>query len=342
MRFVDQATIVAIAGDGGHGSRHFRREKNVPLGGPDGGDGGRGGDVVVRATQRARSLLDFHFNRIHRAHPGKPGAESRKTGRSADALVLDVPPGTVIYDADTDEVLADLVAEGDEAVVAEGGNGGWGNVHFKSATRQAPDRANSGLDGERRSLRLELKLLADVALVGLPNAGKSSLIRKISASKAEVGDYPFTTLVPNLGVVRHRHATFTVADVPGLIEGASDGLGLGAQFLRHVERCGALVYMLAADDEQPPAEQWRILRGELANHAADLLERPAVVVLSKADVLGPQLAELLAATRAAVGPDVHPLSSVSGEGVPALLDLLLPHVPGSTPAPQLDTWDPRD
>ena len=340
MRFVDQATIVAVAGDGGSGSRHFRREKHVPRGGPDGGDGGRGGDVVLQASNRARSLLDFHYKRHHKAAAGKPGGTARKTGKSAEALVLYVPLGTSVIDDDTGEVLADLVAQDQRAVVAKGGNGGWGNIHFKSATRQAPERANPGLPGEQRTLRLELKLLADVALVGYPNAGKSTLIRRISASKAEVGDYPFTTLVPNLGVVRHRGKTFTVADVPGLVRGAASGAGLGIRFLRHVERCEVLVFLLAADHEEEPAEQLDALRHELASHASDLLQRPAVIAVSKSDVTGPEIDQTVADTAAATGAEIIALSSATGAGVATMLDRMIGLLPAADAVDQDAPWDP--
>ena len=260
MKFIDQATIVVTSGAGGHGSRHFRREKHVPRGGPDGGDGGKGGDVVLIASNRARSLFDFHHRKHFAAEDGALGGDSRSSGRSGEELVLIVPPGTVVHEEISGTVLGDLTHEGARLVVAVGGNGGWGNCHFKTATRQAPDRANLGQPGRTVQLRLELRLLADIALVGPPNVGKSTLIRAISASKAEVADYPFTTIVPNLGVVRHRERIFTVADVPGLVQGAAAGAGLGHRFLKHVERCAALVFVLDPLNEMPPATQLSMLR----------------------------------------------------------------------------------
>ena len=340
MRFVDQAVIIVEAGKGGDGCRHFRREKFVPKGGPDGGDGGRGGDILLEASSRSRSLLEFHHRKQHKAEAGAPGAGARKTGRSGDHLVLTVPLGTMIYDDETGEFLADLTHEGQRATVAVGGKGGWGNVHFKSSRRQAPDRANAGLPGQTRTLRMELKLLADIALVGVPNAGKSTLIRTISAARADVADYPFTTLTPNLGVVRHNGATFTVADVPGLIEGAAEGAGLGTRFLRHVERCRALVYLLAAGDALQPGDQWRMLRAELGAHEPELLQRPALIVLSKADILGPDLESALGEVRTDTGHQgVMALSSATRDGVTELLDAMVRHLQVDEPRANV-AWDP--
>lgn len=340
MRFVDQATIRVAAGKGGDGVRHFRREKFVPKGGPDGGDGGRGGDILIRAQTRSRSLLDFHHRKIHKAEDGGNGASSRKQGKSGEHLVLTVPPGTEVYDDETGELLADLVEDGQECVVAVGGNGGWGNVHFKSSTRQSPERANAGNSGEERTLRMELKLLADAALVGVPNAGKSTLIRTISAARAVVADYPFTTLTPNLGVVRRHEKVFTVADVPGLIEGAADGAGLGIQFLRHIERCSVIVYLLAADAVQTPAEQWRMLREELAAHDADLPGRPTILVLSKIDTVGPQLDEILASFKQDTSAQpILAISSATRSGIEPLLDAIAAHIGNQGIEPR-EEWDP--
>lgn len=319
MQFIDEATITASSGAGGLGSRHFRREKHVPRGGPDGGDGGRGGDVVAVADGRSRSLLDYHFARHYAATDGDDGQGQKKTGKDGADLVLAVPPGTQVYDGKTGKLLADLVVEGQTAVLLRGGNGGWGNVHFATSTRQAPEHANPGQPGQTLQLRLVLKLLADIALVGMPNAGKSSLIRRISASRAVVADYPFTTLVPNLGVVRHQGKVFTVADIPGLIEGAAMGAGLGLRFLRHIERCRALVFLLSAADELPPADALAVLRKELAAHDATLLDRPAIICLSKADLLGDQADAAAAALAVELGAPVIALSPVTGQGVAALL-----------------------
>ena len=336
MKFIDQATIVVSSGAGGHGSRHFRREKHVPRGGPDGGDGGKGGDIVLIASNRARSLFDFHHRKQFAAEDGVMGGEKRSTGRAGEDLHLTVPPGTAIYDDATGALLGDLTHDGARLVVAVGGNGGWGNCHFKSATRQAPDRANLGQPGKSLTLRLELRLLADVALVGPPNVGKSTLIRAISASKAEVADYPFTTIVPNLGVVRHRERLFTVADVPGLVQGAAEGAGLGHRFLKHVERCAAFVFVLDPLAELQPATQLSMLRKELAAFSPELARQPWIVALSKADLLGDnadQAADAFAASTGLRRERILALSGVNGVGIPALLDLLLAMLPAPT-APQ--------
>ncbi len=326
MQFIDEAVIVASSGAGGPGSRHFRREKHVPRGGPDGGDGGRGGDVVLVADDRSRTLLDYHFARHYHAGDGAGGQGQRKTGRDGDDLRLAVPPGTQVWDADSGHLLADLTLPGQTVTLLRGGNGGWGNVHFATATRQAPERANQGQPAQTRTLRLELKLLADVALVGLPNAGKSSLIRAISASRAQVADYPFTTLVPNLGVVRHRSRVFTVADIPGLVEGAAVGAGLGLRFLRHVERCRVLAFLLSPADRVEPAAALAVLKAELAAFDAQLLSRPAVVCLSKTDLLGPEADEAVNALSAQLAAPVLGLSAVARTGLEAFLDAVAVHL----------------
>ncbi|MCO4760897.1 MAG: GTPase ObgE [Myxococcales bacterium] len=341
MKFIDQANISIRSGKGGHGSVHFRREKNVPRGGPDGGDGGRGGDVWIVATGRSRSLIDYHQRRLYAADDGQPGGEKGSSGRSGEPLELKVPLGTQLFDAEDGQLLADLLKEGDRHCVAKGGNGGWGNLRFKTATRQAPDRANPGQPATVRSLRMELKLLADIALVGLPNAGKSTLIRQVSASRARVADYPFTTLTPNLGVVRHRDVTFTIADVPGLIAGAADGAGLGHQFLRHIERCEALVFVLSATDAEPPAQALAVLRHELAQFDSSLATRPSRVVINKADVLGPDAAKEAQKLSRALGEPVLAISAVTGDGVTKLLDGLLPFVSKEAVKAPTPTWSPN-
>lgn len=339
MQFIDQAIISVQSGAGGHGSKSFRREKYIPRGGPDGGDGGKGGDVILVADNRSRTLHDYHHKRLYAAEEGKNGMTARKTGRDGQDLELYLPPGTQVFDDDTGVLLADLTQPGERVVLLTGGNGGWGNVHFASATRQTPDHANPGLPGQRKTLRLELKLLADVALVGYPNAGKSSLIRQISASRAVVADYPFTTLVPNLGVVRYHDRVFTVADIPGLVPGAAEGAGLGLRFLRHIERCRILVYMLSPVDRDAPDYQWMVLQRELHEHDPKLLERPSLVVLSKADTLGPDAQKRASEVAALIGQPVLALSAIDGTGVEPLLTALALQFPPETPAtpPQ---WDP--
>jgi GTP-binding protein len=289
MKFIDEAAIEVIAGDGGNGIASFRREKYIPRGGPDGGDGGRGGSIYMRADRNINTLIDYRFARIHRAKRGENGRGADKYGRGADDITLRVPVGTVITDADSGETLADLAADGQTALVAKGGSGGLGNIHFKSSTNRAPRQATPGEKGEQRQLRLELKVLADVGLLGMPNAGKSTLIRAISAAKPKVADYPFTTLAPNLGVVRvDQDKSFVVADIPGLIEGAADGAGLGHQFLRHLQRTRLLLHIvdLAPFDEatDPVADARAIVR-ELERYDPALADKPRWLVLNKLDLI---------------------------------------------------------
>ena len=316
--FVDQAVIEVAGGTGGSGSEAFRRERGVPRGGPAGGDGGRGGDVVLEADAELGTLLDYSYKRHYRAERGMHGEGSNRTGRSGADLVLRVPPGTVAYDADSGVVLGELLEPGDRVVVAAGGRGGRGNVHFKTATRQAPRRWEPGEEGEERRVRLELKLIADVGLVGEPNAGKSTFLAAVSAARPKVADYPFTTVEPNLGVVQlPDFRSLVVADIPGIIEGAHEGKGLGHQFLRHIERTRVLVLMVPVDAEDPAVEL-ALLREELRRYSDDLAATPFAVALTKID-LSPSpdaLPEL--AVPDALG--VFPLSSVTRRGVDELLE----------------------
>lgn len=285
MKFIDTAEIRVKAGDGGAGCTSFRREKFVPRGGPDGGDGGRGGNVTFLANRHLTTLLDFQYQRVHTAARGEHGMGSRKTGRSGKSIVLEVPVGTLVIDAASGETVADMIAEGQEFIAARGGQGGRGNAAFASATNQAPRNYEQGAAGEERELLLELKLLADVGLVGFPNAGKSTLISVISAAKPKIADYPFTTLTPNLGIVRvDMGRSFVVADIPGLVKGAHLGKGLGIQFLRHIERTRILVFLIESISEDPLAE-YKILLEELHLFNKNLSSKPRIVVLTKADLV---------------------------------------------------------
>jgi len=285
--FVDRAVIEVAAGTGGSGAEAFRRESGVPRGGPSGGDGGRGGDVILVADAQLSTLLDYRYRRHYRAPRGMHGEGSNRTGRSGDDLVLRVPPGTVAYDDDSRELLGELLENGASLVLARGGRGGRGNARFKTATHQAPRRWEPGEEGEERRVRLELKLIADVGLVGEPNAGKSTLLAAVTSARPKVAAYPFTTLEPNLGVVRlSDFRSFVVADIPGIIEGAHEGKGLGHQFLRHVERTRVLLLLIPVDAEDPQRELERI-RSELEAYSDDLARTPFVVALTKADLLGP-------------------------------------------------------
>jgi GTP-binding protein len=324
MKFVDEATIRVQAGNGGHGCLSFRREKYVEKGGPDGGDGGHGGSVYVVADPTMNTLADFRVARKFRAESGQPGAGRNKTGKSGDDLDVKIPCGTVVRDVDTGEVICDLTEVGQRQMVAAGGRGGLGNTRFKSSTNRAPRQTTQGTPGEGRHLELELKVLADVGLLGMPNAGKSTLISAMSQAKPRIADYPFTTLHPNLGVVRvGRLQSFVMADIPGLIEGASEGAGLGIQFLRHLQRTGLLLHLvdIAPIDGSEPADAARAIVTELANFSADLAAKPRWLVINKIDLL--EAGERQAARVQLVeklnwqGP-VFEVSAATGEGTEAL------------------------
>ncbi len=291
MKFVDEASIEVIAGNGGNGVASFRREKYVPRGGPDGGDGGRGGSIYAIADRNINTLIDYRYARIHRAKSGENGRGADQYGRGAEDVVLRMPVGTVIADADTGEFVADLASDGERALIARGGKGGLGNIHFKSSTNRAPRQATPGEAGEQRRLKLELKVLADVGLLGMPNAGKSTLIRAISAARPRVADYPFTTLAPHLGVVRaDTSRSFVVADIPGLIEGAAEGAGLGHRFLRHLQRTRLLLHVVdlaPLDGETDPVADARAIVKELKRYDEALHDKPRWLVLNKLDLIAP-------------------------------------------------------
>jgi len=288
MKFVDEAAIRVEAGDGGNGCLSFRREKYIEYGGPDGGNGGAGGSVILQADNGLNTLVDYRYERMFRAQRGEGGAGRNCTGASGDDLVLMVPVGTTVIDEDTDEVLGDLLRDGDRFMVAKGGRGGLGNTCFKSSTNRAPRKTTPGTEGEKRNLRLELKVLADIGLLGMPNAGKSTLIRAVSAAKPKVADYPFTTLVPNLGVVKvDRLRSFVMADIPGLIEGAAEGAGLGIRFLKHLARCRILLHVvdIAPWDQSDPVDCVDAIAGELQLFSPALADRERWLVLNKIDLL---------------------------------------------------------
>ena len=326
MKFIDEARIQVKAGDGGRGMASFRREKFVPEGGPDGGDGGRGGSVIAVADRNINTLIDYRFAHTHRAKNGEPGRGSDQYGKGADDVILRMPVGTVIVDENTGETLADLARDGEKVVLAKGGEGGLGNIHFKSSTNRAPRQYTTGVDGEERELKLELKVLADVGLLGMPNAGKSTFIRAVSNARPKVADYPFTTLHPNLGVVRATDTVdFVIADVPGLIEGAADGAGLGIQFLKHLQRTHLLLHLvdLAPYDEAvDPVSDARAIVAELKKYDKALYAKPRWLVLNKVDLI-PSAAELDGRVKEVVrrlrwkGP-VFTISAISGDGCRSL------------------------
>ncbi len=320
--FVDTATITVAAGNGGKGHISFRREKFVPQGGPDGGNGGDGGDVVVIADRQLGTLLDFTYKRSYKAAHGAEGGRSRCTGKSGSNVTIRVPCGTVIRNHDTGEQIADMRTDGERIVLARGGRGGRGNSEFATSVNQAPRYAEPGTPGEELTVDLELKLLADVGLVGFPNVGKSTFISVISAARPKIADYPFTTLVPNLGMVRLGEGrSFTVADIPGLIEGAHQGRGLGHQFLRHVERTAVLVFMIDAGSPNPEHDL-STLRNELRQYAEGMLDKPSLVVLSRVDVLQPNELQELEQSSFVRSHGARLISSVTGRGVHELLEEL--------------------
>ena len=322
MLFIDQVRIWVKAGDGGNGCLAFRREKYVPRGGPSGGDGGRGGDVIFVGSGHHNTLLHFRFNPEHKAERGRHGEGSNKTGRDGADIEVPIPVGTLVYDADTGELLHDFTTPDERFIVAKGGRGGRGNARFATSTHQAPTEHEAGFPGQERRLQLELKLLADAGLVGFPNAGKSTLISRISAAKPKIADYPFTTLEPNLGVVSFNDRTFVVADIPGLIEGASEGHGLGIQFLRHVERTRVLVHLVDVSEStgRDPVDDFDVITAELANFSDEMAHKPMILVASKMDVAqDPSRVEALEKKAAEEGLPFFQISAVTGEGLDPLI-----------------------
>ena len=323
--FIDEAIIRVKAGDGGNGCLAFRREKFVPRGGPSGGDGGNGGDIVMESSERHNTLVHFRFNPEYKAQRGRHGEGSNKKGREGEGIVLQVPVGTILHDADTGEKIHDFSLPDERIVVACGGRGGRGNARFATSTHQAPREHEEGRPGEERVFRLELKLLADVGLVGFPNVGKSTLISRISAARPKIADYPFTTLQPNLGVVAVGDApherSFVVADIPGLIEGAHSGAGLGMQFLRHIERTRLLVHMVDVSDgdgRPDPIKDIEVINGELKSFGSNLDQKPTILVASKIDVAGKEKLAKLKRYAKKNGLDLYPISAVTGKGVEGL------------------------
>ena len=322
MKFLDLAKVHIRSGSGGGGAASFRREKYVEYGGPDGGDGGRGGDVVVEAVEGLNTLIDFRYQQHFFAKSGQGGMGKQRTGRDGDDIVLRVPVGTEILDEDQETVIADMAEAGRRLVLARGGNGGFGNLRFKTSTNQAPRRANPGQEGVERTIWLRLKLIADVGLLGLPNAGKSTFLAATSNARPKIADYPFTTLVPNLGVVGVDGVEFVVADIPGLIAGASEGSGLGDRFLGHVERSGALLHLVDGTADDVVAD-WRTIVTELELYGGGLADKPRLTVLNKVDALtGAEAEDRRAALAGAAGTAVLAMSGVSGEGTVEVLRAL--------------------
>jgi len=344
MKFLDLAKVTIRSGGGGAGCVSFRREKFVEFGGPDGGDGGRGGDVWAVCVPALNTLIDFRFRQHFLAPNGRPGMGRQRTGKDGEDVILNVPAGTEILEEDGETVVADLTEPGQRVLLARGGNGGWGNLRFKTATNQAPRRANPGQEGVERILWLRLKLIADAGLAGLPNAGKSTFLAAVSNARPKIADYPFTTLHPNLGVVGIDQREFVMADIPGLIEGASEGRGLGDQFLGHIERCAVLLHLVDGTSEDV-AGDFRVIDRELALYSETVHAKPRVVALNKIDALDPETVEVRAAElEAAWGGRVWRLSGATGAGVQGVLRALMAEIDArrQAEAPQTEEgpWKP--
>ncbi len=340
MKFLDLTKVYIRSGGGGAGCVSFRREKFVEFGGPDGGDGGNGGSVWAEAVDGLNTLIDFRYQQHFFAKSGQGGMGSQRTGKTGDDIVLRVPVGTEILDEDEETIIADLVTVGQRVQLARGGNGGWGNLQFKSATNRAPARANPGQEGVERTIWLRLKLIADAGLVGLPNAGKSTFLAAVSNARPKIADYPFTTLVPNLGVVGVDGAEFVMADIPGLIEGASEGRGLGTQFLAHVERCKVLLHLVDGTSSTI-TKDYRTIVHELEAYAEELGNKPRIVALNKCDALD---AKTISARRRALekvySGTVHVISGVSGQGLQDVLRALQRQIKNETPVAEAPPWQP--
>lgn len=324
MDFIDEARIYVKSGDGGSGCCSFRREKYIPKGGPDGGDGGKGGDIIIRADADHHTLLDQRYHPHYKAKRGQHGMGKNMTGRSADDCIILVPVGTVVKDLATDAIIADLTAPNQAVIVAKGGNGGRGNARFATSTNQAPRYYEEGWPGEEKTLQLELKLLADVGLVGFPNAGKSTFISKVSNARPKIADYPFTTLTPNLGLVKWKGTDFVLADIPGIIEGAHAGVGLGLKFLKHIERTRVIVYVIDLSPEtgRDPLAEFEILKKELEAYKADLIAKGRIVVLNKSDI-GKKRAKEAVAKLSDKGYVCCVASAATKEGVSKVLDAIV-------------------
>ncbi len=325
MKFIDEAIITVQSGNGGSGCVSFRRERFIPRGGPDGGDGGAGGDVILVASPQKRTLHHFHYKKHYKAQNGTNGQGKQKTGKTGKNLVIEVPPGTLIIDLKTGQLLKDLTQSGQTFTIFKGGRGGQGNIRFKTSTHRAPRFAQPGETGQLLTIKLELKLLADVGLIGFPNAGKSTLIRAVSSAQPKIGDYPFTTLTPNLGVVQtHTQEPFVIADIPGLIEGAHKGAGLGIRFLRHIERTRILVHLIdvLSIDPANPLQRFQSINTELAQYSESLIEKPQLLVLNKMDLPGAQKAAEIFRT-AAKNKKVFLISALTGKGLKALISKII-------------------
>ena len=339
MKFLDQAKIHIQSGNGGNGCVSFRREKFVEFGGPNGGNGGKGGDIIIKCVDGLNTLIDYRYRQHFKAKNGSPGMGSDKTGKSGEDKIIEVPRGTLILEEDNEEVIADVVNKDQSLTILKGGNGGFGNAHFKSSENQTPRTANDGENGQEKWIWLRLKLIADIGLIGLPNAGKSTLISTVSEAKPKIADYPFTTLNPVLGIAKYNNNELVIADIPGLIEGAHEGKGLGDRFLGHIERCNLLLHLIDANDTDV-INSWKTVRNEISAYSKELDEKKEIIVLSKSDSINEEkLDEKLIILKDYTNKDVFKMSSVTGKGITSILRILHDNI-SKTEDDDIKGWQP--
>ena len=340
MKFLDQAKIHIQSGNGGNGCVSFRREKFVEFGGPNGGNGGKGGDIIIKCVDGLNTLIDYRYRQHFKAKNGSPGMGSDKTGRSGEDTIIEVPRGTLILEEDNEEVIADVVNKDQSLTILKGGNGGFGNAHFKSSENQTPRTANGGENGEEKWIWLRLKLIADIGLIGLPNAGKSTLISTVSEAKPKIADYPFTTLNPVLGIAKYNNNELVIADIPGLIKGAHEGKGLGDRFLGHIERCNLLLHLIDANDSDV-INSWKTVRNEISAYSKELDEKKEIIVLSKSDSIDEtKLDEKLNILKDYTYKDVFKMSSVTGKGITSILRILHDNISKTEDDDNIKGWQP--
>ena len=340
MKFLDQAKIFIQSGKGGNGCVSFRREKYVEFGGPNGGNGGKGGDVIIKCADGLNTLIDYRFKQHFKAKNGSPGMGNDKTGKSGDDIVIQVPQGTLILEEDNKEIIADIIHKDEKLRILKGGNGGFGNAHFKSSENQTPRNANNGENGEEKWIWLRLKLIADIGLIGLPNAGKSTLISKVSQAKPKIADYPFTTINPVLGIAKYKNHELVIADIPGLIEGAHEGKGLGHRFLGHIERCELLLHLIDAN-ESDVIETWKIVKDEISAYSKDLNEKKEIIVLSKSDTVEDiEMNKKVEILKKHTHKDVFKISSVTGNGINSILRILHDNISKNIEDETQISWEP--
>ena len=340
MKFLDQAKIHIQSGNGGNGCVSFRREKYVEFGGPNGGNGGKGGNVIIKCVDGLNTLIDYRYRQHFKAKNGSPGMGSDKTGRSGEDTIIEVPRGTLILEEDNEEVIADIVDKDQSLTILKGGNGGFGNAHFKNSENQTPRTANDGENGEEKWIWLRLKLIADIGLIGLPNAGKSTLISTVSEAKPKIADYPFTTLNPVLGIAKYNNNELVIADIPGLIEGAHEGKGLGDRFLGHIERCNLLLHLIDANDSDV-INSWKTVRNEISAYSKELDEKKEIIVLSKSDSIDEtKLDEKVNILKDYTYKDVFKISSVTGKGITSILRILHDNISKTEDDDNIKGWQP--